>query len=394
MAAPTGINHTLEFYISAVQDITHSRYLSGSAVTLVIYDWLLLLGDESNTIWKSRWTIPKALYYLTRVITVPFIIFSAYELSDLRPALSKTVCAAWPAVVTVPMFTTFAFTNWLFTLRLVALYRRNRILVWFMRIFFAMTYIASLSMLIASLFKYRETVDYFPLFKACGALEASPVFPAMFYGPAAFEFFIFALTAYRAYEDANIFKHQLNGGKGGAPFLIVLYRDGLVCFLVMLGVRSWNIWIYSSQPITQLSLGTNIMWAINTILSTRVYLNLVWLAAKPDMTTINPGHAGTNIGFASVTYGGGQRIPRNTDSNRSRRLWCCQRGREGASSNGPMTTFGSLWEEQWAVPTTKSSITTNSDVVGAEGLDAAMEMKEPSPPSRRASGQYSPDLVH
>jgi hypothetical protein len=69
------------------------------------------------------------------------------------------------------------------------------------------------------------------------------MFPAMFYAPVAFEFFIFALTAYRAYQDASIFKHQLNGGQGSAPFLIVLYRDGLVCFLVMLGMRSWNIWI-------------------------------------------------------------------------------------------------------------------------------------------------------
>jgi hypothetical protein len=64
MVASTGTNSTVDFYISSVRDITLSRYLCGCAAVLVIYDWLLLVGDESRTIWKSKWTVPKTLYYL------------------------------------------------------------------------------------------------------------------------------------------------------------------------------------------------------------------------------------------------------------------------------------------------------------------------------------------
>jgi hypothetical protein len=135
------------------------------------------------------------------------------------------------------------------------------------------------------------------------------------------------------------------------------------------------------------------MWAINTILSTRVYLNLVWLAAKPDLTTINPDYAATEgIGFAIATYGGGRRIPERHRKTDGRKIWSRQSGRECVTGNCMMmTTFGSLWEEPWAVPTAASSITTHSEVVGAEKLDTEMDMKEPSRPAAdHTSGQHPP----
>lgn len=35
----------------------------GVAITLVVYDWILVAHDEAMTIWQSRWTVPKTLYY-------------------------------------------------------------------------------------------------------------------------------------------------------------------------------------------------------------------------------------------------------------------------------------------------------------------------------------------
>jgi hypothetical protein len=62
-------------------------------------------------------------------------------------------------------------------------------------------------------------VDYYPEIKACGALSAPTTAPALFYAPAAYETFIFALTAYQAYKDASIFTSS-----NASPFLIVIYR--------------------------------------------------------------------------------------------------------------------------------------------------------------------------
>jgi hypothetical protein len=71
----------------------------------------------------------------------------------------------------------------------------------------------------------------------------------------------------------------------------------------MLGARSWNIWIYVADPITSLNIGVNVYWAVNTILSTRVYLNLVWIYRKPTLSTsMNPG-INTSAGNVRGTTG-------------------------------------------------------------------------------------------
>jgi hypothetical protein len=182
--------------------------------------------------------------------------------------------------VIVGMITSTASANGLLALRLVALYRRQVAVVWFIYIFFLVSYAATLGVAIRSLLIYYEHLFYSEILKVCATHETSNSFPAVFYGPAAFEFFIFALTAWRGVQDAHIIT-----GTGSAPFLMTLYRDGFICFFVMIGLRVWNIWIYLTQPLSSFSLGAQLMWSANTILTTRVYMNLVWLARKPLVDT-------------------------------------------------------------------------------------------------------------
>ncbi|KIM32533.1 hypothetical protein M408DRAFT_20802 [Serendipita vermifera MAFF 305830] len=275
---------TAEVVVDAMTDIVLARFLSGSAVTLVLYDWLLVLSDEFSTIWKANWTLPKFLYYYIRIVTAPFIILMAYQLSDLRGPLTRDLYRmggpGYDPDAVIPCGVELS-------------YRR---FTWFITGFFVATFITTLGLMIAALITYEKTIDYYDIVGLCGALHAAPTFPAMFYAPAAYEAFLFVTTAYRAYQDAAIFSSSTT-----APFLIMLYRDGLICFLVMLGMRSWNIWIYCTQPVTSLNIGGNMMWAINTIMSTRVYLNLVFLVKKPDITTYDTqaicGNRDTGIQF-------------------------------------------------------------------------------------------------
>jgi hypothetical protein len=59
----TSTNTVLEGLIAAKTDVTLSRYLSIVGTTLVMYDWIIQLGAESQTIMKARWSFPKILYY-------------------------------------------------------------------------------------------------------------------------------------------------------------------------------------------------------------------------------------------------------------------------------------------------------------------------------------------
>lgn len=267
---------TLTTLINGLNDVHLSRYLAGAGLTLVIYDWILLFQLESRTIWLARWTLPKILYYFVRLFTIPFLAIAAYDLMDFRPDLSERFCDIWLTLISAPMLMTFAASNWLFTLRLIAIYQRQKALIWFMRVFYICTYAIAFAMLIMTLVVYAQLgINYNPVAKCCQALQTIPYSGPIFYTPALYELLIFALTAYRAHKDAVITNPSTR------PVVILLYRDNVVAFFVMLAMRSWNIWIYANQPVTAHHIGTNLYWATNTILSTRIYLNLVWAVQKP-----------------------------------------------------------------------------------------------------------------
>jgi hypothetical protein len=86
-------------------------------------------------------------------------------------------------------------------------------------------------------------VSYSTILRACASQTRSPLMPVVFIVPLAFEFTLFFLTGLRAWQDAKIVAHSAS-----APFLHVLYRDGIVCFFIMFGVRIWNIWIVRRFP--------------------------------------------------------------------------------------------------------------------------------------------------
>ncbi|KAG8845006.1 hypothetical protein FRC20_003328 [Serendipita sp. 405] len=262
--------------LSALQDISASKFLAGVASTLAVYDTILMFADEFDTIYQSKLTPAKMLFYYIRIVTPPGLIFGAFQLSDLRPALSTVFCEAWAPITTLLMLSSLIAANGLFALRLVALYRRNKYLVWFIHSFFAASYLATLGLLLSALKIYHGKLFYSDILRICASLEISPTMPAIFYAPAAFELFVFALTAFRAWKDARML-----AGPSSAPFLLILYRDGIIAFFVMFAFRIWNIWIYLSLPLSSFNLGTPLMWAVNTILTTRTYMNLVYLAKNP-----------------------------------------------------------------------------------------------------------------
>ncbi|KAG8801680.1 hypothetical protein FRC17_006585, partial [Serendipita sp. 399] len=167
--------------------------------------------------------------------------------------------------------------------------------------------------MVYTLYVYGRAIHYSSIVHACASTTKSNLMPAIFLAPAAFECTLFFLTGYRAWRDVKLMTNT-----SSAPFLTVLYRDGIACFFIMIGVRIWNVWIYATQPITTAYLGIYLLWATMTILSTRVYLNLQFLArggrndTETEFTTFGqpkfavPTTAGmttTNAIFGNLTQG-------------------------------------------------------------------------------------------
>ncbi|KAG8807615.1 hypothetical protein FRC19_006427, partial [Serendipita sp. 401] len=97
---------------AAVRDITTSRYLCAVALVLSIYDWIILVADESRTVWQGHWTLPKGIYYFNRIITVAGLFSASYQLSDLRHGtLSTKVCQIYIFVNSMVELFSFFLAN-------------------------------------------------------------------------------------------------------------------------------------------------------------------------------------------------------------------------------------------------------------------------------------------
>ncbi|KAG8806738.1 hypothetical protein FRC17_004841 [Serendipita sp. 399] len=66
------------------------------------------------------------------------------------------------------------------------------------------------------------------------------------------------------------------------PFLTTLYRDGFYYFLAVVAVHLWNVIAYWTQPVKGNYMGTHFAWTVMTVMSSRVYLNLVRAAYGGD----------------------------------------------------------------------------------------------------------------
>ncbi|KAG8795708.1 hypothetical protein FRC16_009994 [Serendipita sp. 398] len=154
-------------HISSIAELVHivrslfiSRMCSAVAITLVMYDWILVFRHEFETIYQSRWSLPKALLLYIRVFTPPCLMITAFTLSDLRPALNPQVSEAWVYIQSFGMLTCLFAANGLLALRLIALYRRKKWLVWFIAAFYLSSYIATFGLVVNSMITYHSSIYY------------------------------------------------------------------------------------------------------------------------------------------------------------------------------------------------------------------------------------------
>jgi hypothetical protein len=130
---------------------------------------------------------------------------------------------------------------------------------------------------------------YAPLTHLCASKAHIRTTPAIFITPAVCEFILFAFTVYRAIGDV---RNKVLTPNMKTPVLVVLYRDGFYYFGAVFAVHLWNSLAvspyvltlsfhlttreqYITLPLTGVFMGVYFAWAVMTVMSSRVYLNLV-----------------------------------------------------------------------------------------------------------------------
>ncbi|KAJ7809689.1 hypothetical protein B0H14DRAFT_1496224 [Mycena olivaceomarginata] len=61
-----------------------SKYMNVSSVAILVFDYALTFSLEVSLIWKSKWSLPKVLFILSRYSTifdVPLVLYCKLDLS-------------------------------------------------------------------------------------------------------------------------------------------------------------------------------------------------------------------------------------------------------------------------------------------------------------------------
>ncbi|KAG1798419.1 uncharacterized protein HD556DRAFT_1440128 [Suillus plorans] len=63
----------------------HSSYFSVAIGVVVVYDWVLTLGQEIELIWRQRWSLITVLYLVIRYVGIPYYVVNILAYMPLVP---------------------------------------------------------------------------------------------------------------------------------------------------------------------------------------------------------------------------------------------------------------------------------------------------------------------
>ncbi|KAG8831680.1 hypothetical protein FRC17_002770 [Serendipita sp. 399] len=276
----------------ALGPLKASIYLAGASLVLVMYDWFLTLDDEITLVVPTPRSVVKTLYYIIRVTTLVALLLANYrmvlllmpssplthrhQISLLFVLLLRT-CWIW--IILFFQIAITASSSYLMLRRLCPLYGNNRRINLSLHIAFFVTYIVVCILSVYGAALLAPTMNYSPVVDLCSTLEqdkGKAWGSAIFIGPLAFESIVFLMTAWKAYLSATSASHKT---MYNSPLHQIFFRDGLIHYVTIMGVRILNIVItyaaqYSSLSPAYLYVALFLLWATISVSTTRLFINL------------------------------------------------------------------------------------------------------------------------
>ncbi|KAG8773580.1 hypothetical protein FRC15_001925 [Serendipita sp. 397] len=304
--------------LDLAKQITLGRYFAGVALTLAVYDWIILFERESQCVWNTRWRWTKGIYYYNRIVSLIGLGITVLETTDQWT--SELSVTTYFMLVGLIQWSGFFGGNVILTLRVIAMYNnRHPNFIRFLYGYLLVTWMITLAFTAHSLTLLAQQTFYSMDFHLCASNANPPLASYIFVVPAIFEMSLFGLTLYRAVEDARnkMFAFGSAGpGSGGSapssPLLVILYRDGFYYFATVFAVYLWIAIAYLTQEIKSTYMGVYFGWAISIVMSCRVYLNLAH--AVHDRRTMHDGSTLQNgkSNYTNPTFHSNARPPRYT----------------------------------------------------------------------------------
>ncbi|TDL24218.1 hypothetical protein BD410DRAFT_786315 [Rickenella mellea] len=222
----------IQLLTSEYQSYYLIRYAYLSALTILVYDYLLTLNLEIKQVWKQKFTGASFLFMLNRYIFPLSILLemiaASFPLSNsVRPPIHCGGVYRLADILTLIFTTVTALL--IFTLRTWAIYMRS----WIILIIVGLFALAKESMNIATLVSETSFVTLTPILPRCGGSRTDLYASASGYLSIAFDSVVFWLTFYKTIRST--LRMRKLGMTGTLTYWIL--RDGTIVFSPVLAGR-------------------------------------------------------------------------------------------------------------------------------------------------------------
>ncbi|KAJ1306088.1 hypothetical protein OPQ81_010800 [Rhizoctonia solani] len=301
-ADPATVAHALHELSTALHHIYASRCLAIAGFCILIYDHILTFPQEVELIWKQQRSWVSVFFVLNRYITPLVLIVDIYDKGGLNDSLPRSFCVGWYFAEAAWNLVAFGLIHALVSLRVHAIWGRPRWLSITLAILFLIYFVVTVVIAAKFQIEYADTVAFNPIFKLCFA-AVSPHLWMCWLPALVFECFVFILTLIKAIEHS---KRKVN-----TPVVRVLYRDGIIYFIVISLCSMFNMMVWLLAPPTLVALSKYFVLCVVPTMGARLVLNLRG-SRREDLM---PTHSGRTTSDDQHAYEMNSKISSNRSFN-------------------------------------------------------------------------------
>ncbi|KAH7104964.1 hypothetical protein BKA62DRAFT_431288 [Auriculariales sp. MPI-PUGE-AT-0066] len=261
------------------KQVTALGYCKCAAVSWLLYDIVLTMGDEINYIWRRRWSMFTFLFFLARY--VPLLAVTSSAATSLFPDVDPKVCDIFQWVEAACTFVALIVVQVIMQFRLYVMYQKSR------KVLLANIFLCIVEVAIAVALVIIEFTKTVPLpnspfvYGSCFSLSPREI-AVVLLAPLAYESYLAILAINKTFQTNRA---RLALGKR-TNLMSLLVRDNIFYFLLIAGTLIWVTLVWFFYPVSPGNSLISFTQVSGSIGGTRLILSVRRTALKPNSTSI------------------------------------------------------------------------------------------------------------
>jgi len=252
--------------------------------TILVYDWICTFDQELSYVWARPWSLGTMLFVLNRYlpfIDIPVALSAKFMRITPEDCLRRNELVGW--LTALGLF----LSEVILMIRTYALWERK------CAVLVSLTILSLLTAAVTAVITHLEltSLQYVPTYGiGCTLAKAGSVIIFGYLMLMVSETTIVALTAVKAYRDLRWSRQ---------PWIIQLYRDGIIFYVYLFGISLANILVPILAPSPFSNWLASLQRVLHSVLCARVLLLIRQQAARTDQVQ-SSSEVETRLSFAPM----------------------------------------------------------------------------------------------